>query len=456
MPFLGDEGRDALIARQIITGQNFPLIGPPTSVGKLFLGPLFFYLIAPFLALFRFNPLGPAVFMGFLSTATVVLIYLLVQEVFKSKSAAFFSALLYALTPQSVIFGRWPWNPNIMPFFTTLLIYSLWQALENKKEVFILISGLSLAFILQSHYLGLAALPLTVLAVFYKRQNITNKKYYLYALLIFIFLMSPLFIFDLKYDFLNLKGFIEIITSQKNGSGSAWWGIITRAKDKFRQVFGLFIGFEERSLVNNLAILVAFIAWWRLETQKKRWWLILIWLITGTFFLGIYQGPFYPHYLQFILVVPAIIFGVLLDILSQKKLLKPLVFLVLSYFTLSFSYQSFQKIRQTVIPNVNTGKEIADFIKQQSHDKEFNFALLAKNNYDASYRYFFELNQAKLKNDEAADQLFVVCEGQEVCQPQGNSKWEIALFEVKYDGQVQVKDQWQFYNYFYLYLITPI
>jgi hypothetical protein len=40
MTFLGDEGRDALMIKRILTTGDIPLLGPPTSVGNMYLGPL--------------------------------------------------------------------------------------------------------------------------------------------------------------------------------------------------------------------------------------------------------------------------------------------------------------------------------------------------------------------------------------------------------------------------------
>ena len=57
--FLGDQGRDAIILKRIIAFEHFPAIGAPSSLGQIYLGPFYYYLTAPFLLLFNFNPVGP-------------------------------------------------------------------------------------------------------------------------------------------------------------------------------------------------------------------------------------------------------------------------------------------------------------------------------------------------------------------------------------------------------------
>ena len=59
--FLGDQGRDAIIMRNIATLRDLPALGPITSVGSVYLGPLYYYLMAPWLLLSGFNAVGPAI-----------------------------------------------------------------------------------------------------------------------------------------------------------------------------------------------------------------------------------------------------------------------------------------------------------------------------------------------------------------------------------------------------------
>src|SRR3989344_8367888 len=60
MTFLGDEGRDAIIIKEMLVNKNLPLIGPPTSVGNIYLGPLYYYMMAAPMAIFYLNPVAAA------------------------------------------------------------------------------------------------------------------------------------------------------------------------------------------------------------------------------------------------------------------------------------------------------------------------------------------------------------------------------------------------------------
>src|SRR5437764_1311657 len=69
MTFLGDEGRDALVAYNILHG-HLTLLGPNSSVGGFFLGPVYYYMMAPFLFIFNYDPVGPAVMIALFSVLT--------------------------------------------------------------------------------------------------------------------------------------------------------------------------------------------------------------------------------------------------------------------------------------------------------------------------------------------------------------------------------------------------
>jgi len=126
MTFLGDEGRDVMIVRRFLVNGDLMLIGPGTSIGNMYLGPLYYYLIAPALLLANFSPVGPAIFIALLGVATVFLVFFVGREWF-GPTAGGFAALLYSLSSVVIIYSRSSWNPNIMPFFALLTIYSVWK-----------------------------------------------------------------------------------------------------------------------------------------------------------------------------------------------------------------------------------------------------------------------------------------------------------------------------------------
>src|ERR1035437_2190945 len=131
MTFLGDEGRDVLVVYNILHG-HLTLLGPTSSVGGFFLGPIYYYFMTPFLWLFNYDPVGPAVMVALFGIATVALIYKVGSEFF-GKTAALIAAFLYSISPLVISYSRSSWNPNLMPFFSLLTLYTLYKAVDKNK-----------------------------------------------------------------------------------------------------------------------------------------------------------------------------------------------------------------------------------------------------------------------------------------------------------------------------------
>ena len=151
--FLGDEGRDVMVVRDILHG-HLTFLGPTASVGGSYLGPIYYYMMAPFLWVWGYDPAGPAYLISLLGTATVFLVYLFGKKLYHpivGLSAAF----LYAIAPLIVRYSRASWNPNPLPFFTILGMLFLYYATEkhHKKYFFLAaFADLDLALFQGSHH----------------------------------------------------------------------------------------------------------------------------------------------------------------------------------------------------------------------------------------------------------------------------------------------------------------
>lgn len=433
MTFLGDEGRDAIVMKGIVTGTHFPLIGPGTSIGNMYLGPLYYYLAAPSLALFNLSPLGPAVFIVAIGLLTIGLIWWIGRQWFGRWPALGVSAL-YALSPTVIVYSRSSWNPNIMPFFALLTMYGIWKVWRFGYWRWLVISAVSFAFVLNSHYLGLLLLPSVAIFLFLAPKNPSTKRSILISLSAISFLISPLILFDYRHGWQNfgaMKTFFAARQTTVNLKAykalpnlwPIWQDMVTSLLAGKNKTVGYFTAFG----LMDLAILYA--------VRKRRspdFWFTVSWIGFGLIGLGLYKQHIYDHYYGFLF--PAIF------------LLLGFTFKFTKYFTIpAFIILLFISLVNTPLrigPNYQLSRtiEISKFIKDQSVGQPFNLALLTKNNYDASYRYFLQLNNAPYYtiHDKLADQLFVICEMSE-CNPINNPLWEIAAF-----GWSKIDATWDF------------
>lgn len=435
MTFLGDEGRDVRIVRDLITQGNLVFIGPQTSVGNMYLGPLYYYMMAPALFLSGLNPVGPAIMVALIGIFTVCLTWFVGRNWF-NKTAGLIAAILYAVSPVAIIYSRTSWNPNPMPFFALVSIWGMYQVWQNKKHFWLPFVGISVAFALQMHYLGLLLLPtigiIWLLTLIQIKKNHESTKVFtqksILAIVFFLFLMSPLVLFDLKHHGMNFNAFKSLI-SAKSGVFNLG-NILSKPFNLFSFVqSSLLVGKDKPSLLVTILICVISIIYLFIKRKQPQIKIISLWILFTFLGLGFYNQPIYIHY--FGLVYPAIFLlsGAILSSLTQSnKIIRISTYLILIT-TISFALYTSPAFDS---PNnqLQRTKKTADLVIKESNGEPFNFGLISKQNYDESYRYFLENKKANLVRgeDRIVDQLFVVCEDGDSCQPEGNPDWQIAVF----------------------------
>ncbi len=424
MIFLGDEGRDAVIVKALVTGEHYPLIGPPTSVGNIYLGPMYYYMMAIPMTIFYLNPVAASSMDGLIGVFTVALIYLLGKMWFDKKSALV-AAFLYAISPVTISYSNFSWNPNPLPFFSLISIFSLYKIHQTKNFNWLILTGLSLAAAVQMHYLALILIPIAGILwlmeiIRYKNLNhlISGT---LLGLVAFLLLMSPLFLFDLKHDFMNARSVNQLFT------GTTFKGNLLdnflRIPDIFNnKLIGRYMagGNFYLAVVMSILVIAGLIV-------NSGWPLLAlgIWLGVGIFLLSFYQQSIYDHYLGFLNPAPYLLFGSLF----YKR--KWMMALPLAGLLLILTIVNFQKNPLNNPPNnqLQRTKNVAGFIISRSGEQPFNFALIAKSNYDPAYQYYLDLYGHKplVLPTAKAQQLFVVCEDA-LCDPTHSPKYEIAAF----------------------------
>src|SRR3989339_56224 len=302
MTFLGDEGRDAIVVSRFLKYFDIMLIGPGTSIGNMYLGPFYYYMMAIPLLVSNFSPVGPAVMVALLGVATIALVWWVGREWFLPK-AALLAATLYAISPTIIVYSRSSWNPNVMPFFALLCIYSIWKVYKENNFQWLIILGISFAFVLQSHYLGLLLLP--TLGLFWyltKNKNREFKKKFLITSIIFILLMSPLVIFDARHGWRNFAAMGQFFSVKKDAVTFKPWFFVS----KIWPIYKMSITSLVTAKINPLGVttsigLASYMIW---SVIKKKNLLLVSWLGFGILGLSVYKGQIYDHYFGF--VFPAI------------------------------------------------------------------------------------------------------------------------------------------------------
>ncbi len=442
MTFLGDEGRDVQVVRDMLLGRKFTLLGPGTSIGNMYLGPLYYYLMLVPLWLTNFSPVGPAIQVAVLGVATVWLLWWMARQLF-GRTPALAISLLYALSPTVITYSHSSWNPNIMPFFALLAMYGIWKVWRLGYWRWLLVTAVSLGFVLNSHYLGLLLFPTIGFFWVMSKKTSASAKYTVGSLALFLLLISPMFLFDLRHDWMNSKAIAKFFLERQETVNlkpykalpnlwPVWESINTDLLGAGSPTSGRIVAFA----VFDITLL--FLIKRTKDSKVKDLLFVLLWGMVGVLGLALYKQHIYAHYFGFIFPVPFLLLGFSLDILDRSNLLKLVGFLWLIWLLVV------NLINNPLLypPNnqMSHTREVSEFIAKHSDGKPFNLALISKSNYDASYRYFLDVlnTPSKTIHQKLTDQLFVICESA-ICEPIGHPLWEIAAF-----GWAKIDNTWDF------------
>ncbi|OGK52491.1 hypothetical protein A3B02_01990 [Candidatus Roizmanbacteria bacterium RIFCSPLOWO2_01_FULL_42_14] len=436
--FLGDQGRDAIVLKRIVTLEHFPAVGAPSSIGQVYLGPFYYYLIAPWLLLGNFNPIGPAIGVAVFSTLFIPIMYFGLSQLF-NKETGLVAAVFVTFSSTLVSLSRFSWNPNLLPLFGFLAIFSLLKALDTHKKVYWALAGVFFSCAMQLHYIVLAAGPGVVFLLghyLYQQKKKLHRAIWNVNSMVVAFILTslPLIVFDLRHDLLNISNFLRIFEqSQAASTSGGIWEIV--------KTFAVLSNFAFNiSIQTALAILLLiFLMLMPLSKPAKNnrffprivlmFFLTLI--ITSYFTLNKY-----PHYFGFLYPLFLSIFAyILATTLFYKS--RSLLFLILGMF-ITFQISGYDFLWQKGTYQIKRAQSIAESIYPRIQTKKYQITSLPDHYGDSTQRYYLELWEKRpLDKDsrELADELFVMCE--QPCKPIGDPQWDIAYFRPR-----RITDTW--------------
>ena len=403
LQFLGDQGRDAIIVAQIFKEKDIVLIGPVTSTGNMYLGPLYYYFMVPFLLLTYPNPIGPAYAVAILSIITTALMYILGKQMIGERAAAL-ATVMFAFSSVVVGFARFSWNPNPAPLFGLLLMWFIWKTEKHKPLFWIGVSA-CVAVLAQLHYVALLTLPIAGLfwlkQLLQLRELSKLRKDFLIgtvgAVTVFFISLIPLMAFDYRHEWLNVRSLQKFLeTSQEATAGMP-------LSEKIKQItfethgrslqlfFEITIG-KQRTL--NTFLLVAtlgalFYLVRQPKTEHRTGYLILaVTALVSICGLAFYRSSVFDHYIAFFFPTTFFVLAVVLELLGRWRYGWGMVALMLiGYFGYNLSQMPLKTLGWTVHDMKRTAQTVADRVQP---GEKYNIVLLSetKDVYGMNYRYF--------------------------------------------------------------------
>lgn len=397
-----DQVRDLFYVQNHFEQGKMILLGPKASVGNFFLPPFWYYLMS-LVYIFSSSPLAPVFLVVILNSLTVIIIYFFCQKFFDKKTAIF-SSLLYAVSPFSIEYSRFAWNPNPIPFFTALSVYFLFSYFYEKRTASFYLSLIAASLAFQLHYQGF----LLVIAVFLVSLLKKDYKNFLLGSAIFIILLAPFFISELQNSFQNTKEIVYFLEKTTQGKSFGIKNSIKAFTQETPEFFArsIFFNFKSLGLIFSLvfyALIGRFLFNFiqkKIDFKNKQ--NFLIFLLTILFLtLFIYRQWIVPYYLL-VTIVPLIIFFVL----KFKKY--PLVLILIIslnlYFSPSFKNPGLSKnFFENTVKLLQKNNISPTCVKYEIENKDLKFAPLG-------ISYLLKTKNINIAPEKDCYQKLYVCE----------------------------------------------
>lgn len=156
----GDQGHDMLVLRALVRDGVVPLLGPPTSIGDVHHGALYYYLLAPAAALTGGDsPLAVVGLIALAGVAAVGVTWWLARSI-AGPVAGLVAGLALAVSPAAIDESTFIWNPNLIALSSAIALAGAWHAWSARRPAWWLLAAMGTAITMQAHVLGVTLLPI--------------------------------------------------------------------------------------------------------------------------------------------------------------------------------------------------------------------------------------------------------------------------------------------------------
>lgn len=213
-----DQARDVRVIDWALQGgaMDLPLLGPRAGGTFLRLAPGFYWLEYVGAVIIGQAVIGSAAMVALFSTLTIPIFFYFIRRYF-ALPVAWGLSLLMAAAPFFVLYGRFAWNPNLVPFFSLLGFYALLRAVDDTEPRmgrWLLLAAFALGLGTHMHFLAFLALPtIAVLFLLIKRPRIALR-FWVGAVGIVVLLYVPLILNEIATGGANAKEFVAALSEK--------------------------------------------------------------------------------------------------------------------------------------------------------------------------------------------------------------------------------------------------
>lgn len=166
--FGSDQARDVMLVGDVVEGKKpLPLLGMEAGNTRFDLGPAYYYFQIFSAKIFGVSPETMAYPDVLISILTIPLAYFLFRKLF-DRILSLSLVGLYTISFYVIEYSRFAWNPNVIPFFAGMFLFSVTEFLksgERTKWRWIIALGIAIGIGVQLHTILLFLFPIIFLGI---------------------------------------------------------------------------------------------------------------------------------------------------------------------------------------------------------------------------------------------------------------------------------------------------
>lgn len=333
-----DQVDNAWAAARILIAHKYPLIGMVAKQNSgMYIGPLYYYLVAVFYFFTRLNPIASPLLAGFSAIVSFWVIAYVSKKLF-SPGVSLWSCFIYTFSDFIIRSERIQWPVNFIAPASLLILYFLYKVISGEPKYLIhvaIFAGLSFHF----HFTAVFYPILIVLSLPFFPMKKISWKHVLVSLGIFILFFVPQILHYLTSKHANgIAKYTEYIRDYYHGLHLR--RVMQLAHDAVIE-FEAILELPYKFLRNAVFFWVPLFSVVSVRTANKNAWklvyLIAIWIIVPWFVFSTYKGEISNYYFSVQLYLAVIVFAYLTHWLWERKNILPRILVILFWFYYAFA-----------------------------------------------------------------------------------------------------------------------
>jgi hypothetical protein len=232
--FDADQGTQLLVVKALVEDGVTPLLGPPTSIGDLHHGALYYYLLAPSALVSGTDPPFVTLTIVAAGIGAVLATWWIARRAAGPLAGAVAGGLM-ALSATAVSGSTFIWNPNLLPLGGALAVAGTFGAWADRRPARWVVAAAGWTLAVQAHVLAhVLALPmLVVLLLDLRRRTGPGERAALgravaVAAAVALVGFLPLIANELTTGFVEARAFIAYLGGALGAGGDTGIGVTVR------------------------------------------------------------------------------------------------------------------------------------------------------------------------------------------------------------------------------------